>query len=167
MAQTIHVGRDLQDWRIRGDGTVKFVLFVEGHTERKAIPSFLKRWLDPLLNQNVGIQPVRFEGWSEFRKKIARSASMHLNSPDSANNWCNWPTGSIWTRFLSGPYFVDTGSTRLGCCSLPSGGRPSQVQNVFRRPRDRGVDSEPTAVASSLHSKWITRKDCTARVGEL
>ena len=62
---------------------MKFVLFVEGYTERKAIPSFLKRWLDPQLNQKVGIQPVRFEGWSEFRKKIARSASMHLNSPHS------------------------------------------------------------------------------------
>jgi hypothetical protein len=62
---------------------VKFVLFVEGHTERKAIPAFLKRWLDPQVNQNVGIQSVRFEGWSEFRRKISRSANMHLNGPDS------------------------------------------------------------------------------------
>ena len=61
---------------------MKFVLFVEGHTE-KAIPSFLKRWIDPQLNQRVRIQPVVFEGWSEFRRKISRSASMHLNGPDS------------------------------------------------------------------------------------
>jgi hypothetical protein len=61
---------------------VKFVLFVEGDTE-KAIPSFLKRWLDPQLNQRVRIQPVVFQGWSEFRRKISRSASMHLNGPDS------------------------------------------------------------------------------------
>jgi predicted ATPase len=32
-----YTGRDLQDWRTRGDGTVKFVLFVEGYTERKKI----------------------------------------------------------------------------------------------------------------------------------
>jgi hypothetical protein len=78
---------------------VKFVLFVEGHTERKAIPSFLKRWLDPQLNQNVGIQPVRFEGWSEFLKKIARSASMHLNSSDSEQI-----IGAIGLLDLYGPY---------------------------------------------------------------
>ena len=38
---------------------MKFVLFVEGHTER-AIPEFLKRWLDPQLSQRAGIQTVRF-----------------------------------------------------------------------------------------------------------
>jgi hypothetical protein len=79
---------------------VKFVLFVEGYTERKAIPSFLKRWLDPQLSQSVGIQPVRFEGWSEFRKKIARSASMHLNSPDSEQI-----IGAIGLLDLYGPDF--------------------------------------------------------------
>jgi hypothetical protein len=26
---------------------MKFVLFVEGHTEKKAVPRFLKKWLDP------------------------------------------------------------------------------------------------------------------------
>jgi len=41
---------------------MKFVLFVEGPTERLSLPSFLKRWLDARLNQPVGIQPVKFEG---------------------------------------------------------------------------------------------------------
>jgi hypothetical protein len=62
---------------------VKFVLFVEGHTERKAIPSFLKRWLDPKLSQPVRIQPVRFEGWPEFQKKVAKRALMHLEGPEA------------------------------------------------------------------------------------
>ena len=62
---------------------MKFVLFVEGHTERKAIPSFLKRWLDPKLRQPVRIQPVLFVGWSEFQHKIARSARLHLNGPEA------------------------------------------------------------------------------------
>lgn len=26
---------------------MKFVLFVEGHTEQKAVPALLKRWIDP------------------------------------------------------------------------------------------------------------------------
>ncbi len=29
---------------------MKFVLLVEGYTEQKAIPAFLKRWLDVRLN---------------------------------------------------------------------------------------------------------------------
>lgn len=62
---------------------MRFVLFVEGHTEKRAIPAFLKRWLDPQLRQSVRIQPVRYEGLSEFKQKIARSAQMHLNGPDA------------------------------------------------------------------------------------
>jgi hypothetical protein len=44
---------------------MKFKLFVEGYTEQKAIPAFLKRWLDAHLEKRVGIQAVRFEGWQE------------------------------------------------------------------------------------------------------
>ena len=45
---------------------MKFILFVEGHTEDKALPAFLKRWLDPRLESPVGIQTVRFDGWPEL-----------------------------------------------------------------------------------------------------
>jgi hypothetical protein len=41
-------------------------MFVEGYTERAAVPAFLKRWLDPRLPQPVGIKPVRFDGWAEL-----------------------------------------------------------------------------------------------------
>jgi predicted ATP-dependent endonuclease of OLD family len=37
---------------------VKFVLFVEGETEQKVLPGFLKRWLDTKLEERVGIQAV-------------------------------------------------------------------------------------------------------------
>jgi len=60
---------------------MKFVLFVEGHTEDKALPAFLKRWLDPRLESPVGIQPVRFEGWPELFRDAAQKAKMHLNGP--------------------------------------------------------------------------------------
>ncbi|MEN6436959.1 MAG: TOPRIM nucleotidyl transferase/hydrolase domain-containing protein, partial [Syntrophobacter sp.] len=39
---------------------MKFILLVEGHTEKIALPDFFKRWLDPRLKQRVGIQFVRF-----------------------------------------------------------------------------------------------------------
>ena len=60
---------------------MKFVLFVEGHTERASVPAFLKRWLDPQLTQKVGIQPVRFEGCKDFDKGLCRKAHMYLDSP--------------------------------------------------------------------------------------
>ncbi len=47
---------------------MKFILFVEGYTEDKVLPQFLKKWLDPRLTQPVGIKTVRFEGWQELVK---------------------------------------------------------------------------------------------------
>jgi hypothetical protein len=61
---------------------MKFVLFVEGYTEDKALPKFLKRWLDPRLDKPVGIKTVRFEGWAELVKDSVQKALMHLNGPD-------------------------------------------------------------------------------------
>jgi len=61
---------------------MKFVLFVEGKTEQKAIPAFLKRWLDPRLTQAVGVRPVKFEGWAELLKDAPKKAELHLSSSD-------------------------------------------------------------------------------------
>lgn len=61
---------------------MKFILFVEGHTEKKALPQFLKKWLDPKLPSPVGIKTVRFEGWPELVKDAPLKAKMHLDGPD-------------------------------------------------------------------------------------
>ena len=61
---------------------MKFVLFVEGHTEQKAVPNFIKRWLDPRLNNPVGVRVVRFQGWAELVKDAPRKATMYLQSSD-------------------------------------------------------------------------------------
>jgi hypothetical protein len=60
---------------------VKFVLFVEGHTEKKALPEFVRRWLDRELDTRVGIQIVRFEGWPEMWRETPRMAEKYLNEP--------------------------------------------------------------------------------------
>lgn len=60
---------------------MKFIFFVEGYTEDKALPSFLKRWLDPKLAKPVGIKTVRFDGWPELIKDAPLKAKMHLNGP--------------------------------------------------------------------------------------
>ncbi len=62
-----------------GGREMKFILFVEGHTENKAIPSFLKRWLDPQLSKPVGIKTVRFEGWPELVKDSPTKANLYLS----------------------------------------------------------------------------------------
>ncbi len=58
---------------------MEFILFVEGYTENMAIPSFLKRWLDPQLSKSVGVQPVRFEGWAELVKDSPTKANLYLS----------------------------------------------------------------------------------------
>ena len=59
---------------------MKFILFVEGHTE-KILPQFLKKWIDPKLVKPVGIKTVRFEGWPELIKDAPIKAKMHLCGP--------------------------------------------------------------------------------------
>lgn len=61
---------------------MKFILFIEGHTEKKALPQFLKKWLDPKLAKPVGIKTVRFEGWQKLVKDTPKKALMHLNGPE-------------------------------------------------------------------------------------
>ncbi|MBC8373835.1 MAG: DUF4276 family protein [Phycisphaerae bacterium] len=62
---------------------MKFILFCEGETERKALPAFLKRWLDPRLNAPVGVKPVRFDGWTELIDDAPVKAELYLEGPRS------------------------------------------------------------------------------------
>lgn len=59
---------------------MKFVLFVEGHTE-KALPGFLGRWLNPQLTQAVGVKVVRFDGAADMIKSMLDRAERFLNAP--------------------------------------------------------------------------------------
>ncbi len=64
---------------------MRFVLFVEGHTEKKGIAGFLKRYLDPpRLRQPVGIKVIRFDGWSDLLKDLPQLARLHLDDPSIA-----------------------------------------------------------------------------------
>jgi hypothetical protein len=79
---------------------VKFILFVEGYTEKKALPAFLKRWLDSNLELPIGVQAVRFEGWAEFRKGVRKKAHLYLNGPQQQDI-----LGVIGLLDLYGPSF--------------------------------------------------------------
>ena len=61
---------------------MKFVLFVEGYTEKKALANFFKRWIDPKLDRRVGLKVVRFEGWPELVKDSPKKAKLYLEEKD-------------------------------------------------------------------------------------
>jgi hypothetical protein len=61
---------------------MKFVLFCEGATEFDALPQFIKRRLDPKLPKPVGIQAVKFDGWSDMVRDIPVKARLHLRRQD-------------------------------------------------------------------------------------
>lgn len=61
---------------------MKFILFCEGETEKKALPAFFKRWLDARLQQPVGIMPVNFKGWQQMVKDAPTKTLWHLNGTD-------------------------------------------------------------------------------------
>jgi hypothetical protein len=61
---------------------MRFVVFVEGYSEKRVIAPFLKRWLDPRLKKPIGVNVVRFEGWSELVNDVEVKARMHLQNDD-------------------------------------------------------------------------------------
>ena len=61
---------------------MKFVLFVEGPTEKLVLPQFLKRWLDVRLDKRVGIQPVQFEGYAQLICDTPTKARLYLAKED-------------------------------------------------------------------------------------
>lgn len=78
---------------------MKIVLFVEGHTEKMALPEFLRRWLDSQnLPNRVGIKTVRFEGWSEYARDISKKVGFHLSGKTGAD-----VVGAIGLLDLYGP----------------------------------------------------------------
>ncbi|HVA79697.1 MAG TPA: DUF4276 family protein [Candidatus Binataceae bacterium] len=58
---------------------MKFVLFVEGETERGALPEFFHRWLDPRLPKRAGIRVVKFEGWRDYDREIEKKVKLNLS----------------------------------------------------------------------------------------
>lgn len=57
---------------------MRFVVFVEGDTERAVVADFLARWLNPRLSTRAGIKPVQFRGASRFLKEVRKVARLEL-----------------------------------------------------------------------------------------
>jgi hypothetical protein len=61
---------------------MSYILFVEGHTEKKAVPDFIKRWLDKKLSPHQRLDVVRFKGWPELVKDSPTKAQQYLAEKD-------------------------------------------------------------------------------------
>jgi hypothetical protein len=61
---------------------LKFVFFVEGSAEQ-ALAEWLRRWLDARLPRRIGVQVVRFQGWSDYYDKISKRVHLHLSAAAS------------------------------------------------------------------------------------
>ena len=59
---------------------MRFVLLVEGSTERNVVPAFLHKWLDPKLSKAAGIQAVLLRG-TRIVRDMHRQARLSLEDP--------------------------------------------------------------------------------------
>ena len=60
---------------------MKYIVFVEGDVEKRVLSPFLRQWLDTGTTRRVGVQVFRFQGVSEFTKKVPDAARRHLAGP--------------------------------------------------------------------------------------
>jgi hypothetical protein len=59
---------------------VNLALYVEGPTEDRALPLFLKRWLDHKLSRPVRVKPVNLQGSGNYIRSFAQRAKKDLDS---------------------------------------------------------------------------------------
>jgi Domain of unknown function (DUF4276) len=85
---------------------LKFVLFVEGFTEKKALPEFFRRWLDSQLTQRVGIKIVRFDGWQDYVREIPKKVALNLSGKAGVD-----VIAGLGLLDLYGPTFYPNGVT--------------------------------------------------------
>ena len=60
---------------------MRFILFVEGDTEREVLPALLKRAVEPELGKAVRVQPVNFHGWANLWRDVRQKADFYLRGP--------------------------------------------------------------------------------------
>ena len=62
---------------------MKFILFVEGSTEKQGAVKLIRRWLDKKLEpKRVGVRPINLKGAGNFAREIPRKAPLHLEGSD-------------------------------------------------------------------------------------
>jgi hypothetical protein len=63
---------------------MKFILFVEGATEKQGAVDLIRRWLDARLAPvRVGVKPINVRGFGNFSREVPRKARLHLSGRDA------------------------------------------------------------------------------------
>lgn len=166
---------------------MKFILFVEGELEQRALPLFLKNWLDTRISQPVGIKSVLFDGCAELVKSAPKKAIMYLNGPDKSDIiavialldlYCpaihypaDKPTVSeryVWAKeYFEGQInhsrfrqFFAVHETEAWLLSNPSL-FPSEIQRVLlgksQHPEKINFDNPPAKLLSRLYEEKLRR----------
>ncbi|MCX7046712.1 MAG: DUF4276 family protein [Candidatus Sumerlaeota bacterium] len=79
---------------------MRFLLFVEGETEKRVLGRFLKRWLDKRLKASVRINVTGFQGCAQMWNNLPNHVKYHRRMPDAADT-----IGFIGIMDLYGPDF--------------------------------------------------------------
>jgi hypothetical protein len=61
---------------------MKFIITVEGDTEREVLPEFVKRWLKPRLTYDIGIKAINFRGVGDYLKEFGKKSRLWLGEKD-------------------------------------------------------------------------------------
>jgi len=61
---------------------MKILLFVEGDTENKTLPDFLKKWLDSKLDNRISVEPIVFSGCGDYLKRAGKKSQLHLDNSE-------------------------------------------------------------------------------------
>ncbi|MEO7715688.1 MAG: DUF4276 family protein [Capsulimonas sp.] len=63
---------------------MKFILFVEGETERKALPEFLSRCITLRFSEgkHVRFEAIDLKGWANLHKEVAQRSRDYIEGPE-------------------------------------------------------------------------------------
>lgn len=63
---------------------MSLILLLEGETEHKALPGFIRRWLEAELGSPVKLRPVNLKGSGNYVRELPRKVSLYLEDyPDT------------------------------------------------------------------------------------
>ena len=159
---------------------MRIILFVEGDTEKFAVPEFLKRWLKGQLSTNIRVDAVCLKGVGNFLKHIENRVAANLNNPrsretvvgiglvdlygfaDFPNNTksvaqkLQWARGEV-TKRVDHPRFrmhFAVHETEAWLLSQPEI-LPAEVKNGIpkRPPEDINFDLPPAKLLQKLYDK--------------
>lgn len=165
---------------------MKFIFFVEGDTEKKSLPVFLKKWIDPKLSKPVGVKIVRFNGWRELVNDTPKKAMLYLTGPQkddivavialldlygptiypsdkkTAKERYEWARGDLEERVNHAKFrqFFAVHETESWLLSDPDL-FPSEIRKAFpgriQRPEEIDFDEPPAKLLGRLYQEKLKR----------